>query len=115
MMNSKQVANKVAVDAANDSNVLVADVELVLQVQELKALDANIKAQQEHYKKCRAVVEAKMGDAQKLVNKDGIELVSWKQGKEVDKLDAKQLKANFYDVWYACVSKVPGARRFLIK
>jgi len=59
--------------------------------------------------------KVRLGDKEVLIDTNGNEIATYNHAGEVDKLDAKGLKANFHDVWQACVTRVAGSRRFLIK
>ena len=96
-------------------DTLVATPSIAKKVSLAKEIKGQIRMLEKQFLAVRKELEEKIGEHEILADKTGVELVTWKRGKDRQDLDKKLLEADFPDVYDACKVTMPGNRVFSLK
>ncbi len=97
------------------SKTIVASKKLNDAIEQLRDTRKQMKILEVQEKKLKELICEYMGDADELIDKDGLIAVTWSVVKDSSRLDSETVKLMYPDVYYGCLAKIPGGRRFVIK
>lgn len=88
---------------------------VALSVERLRVARESIKKLEEMEEFLLLDIQSHMGDASTLVMPDGQIAATWKKAKDSQRLDTERLKAEYHNIYEACLKVQEGSRRFLLK
>ncbi len=98
-----------------ESKTIIASSELNEAVENLRALRKQMKILEVKEKHLKEQICAFMGENDELVDRDGLVAVTWAVVKDSTRLDSDTVKLIYPEVYYGCLTTVPGGRRFVVK